>query len=156
MNQYTKIIAVVVVLLIVLYGGYRLYHHFTYKAPAPVPVVAMPTKVPTMAPENSVYKIAQSAKLGQYFTDLNGMTLYTRTWDKPGVSTCIGACLKLWPAYIATSAATNVPANVTVITRTDGIKQYAYKGMPLYYDSADKKAGDTLGQGLEKIWFVVK
>lgn len=148
MNQYTKVIAVVVVLLIVLYGGYRLYHHFTYKAPAPAPVVAMPTKVPTMAPENSVYKMMSSLKMGSYLTDEKGMTLYTYSKDTIGVSNCSGKCIVNWPAYGPKTAPTNLPTNVTVITRLDKSLQYAWKGMPLYYFVSDIKAGDITGNGV--------
>ena len=42
-----------------------------------------------------------------------------------------------------------------VITRDDGKKQSTFKGMPLYYFFKDKKAGDTFGQGVNNVWYVV-
>ena len=41
-----------------------------------------------------------------------------------------------------------LPANVTVITRSDGGKQYAYKGMPLYTFTSDGN-GQVTGDGVE-------
>jgi predicted lipoprotein with Yx(FWY)xxD motif len=67
--------------------------------------------------------------------------------DSNGVSNCSGSCLTNWPIYEAT-ATTDLPANVTVITRSDGKKQYAYKGMPLYYFSGDTSAGQVTGDGV--------
>jgi predicted lipoprotein with Yx(FWY)xxD motif len=145
MNQYTKIAVVVVVLLIALYGGYRLYHHFTYQAPVAAPVVATPTTSPVM--QNSVYKMMSNSK-GSYLTDEKGMTLYTYSKDTTGVSNCSGKCIANWPAYGPTTQPTGLPTDVTVITRLDKSLQYAWKGMPLYYFVSDTKAGDVTGDGV--------
>jgi predicted lipoprotein with Yx(FWY)xxD motif len=87
------------------------------------------------------------SKVGQYLADSKGKTLYTYGADTTGVSNCTGSCLAAWPVYEATSA-DNLPANVTVISRSDGTKQYAYKGMPLYYYSSDTSAGMVTGDGV--------
>lgn len=163
MNNLMKnkaLVAVVAVVIIVVagYGGYRLYKHFKRVSAPTAPVAQVTaTPTPTATPAaNTVYKTANNATLGSYFTDLKGMTLYTFKKDKSGVSNCTGACLTKWPAYVATSAAASLPANISVITRTGGVLQYAYKGMPLYYYYLDKAAGDTNGQGLLGLWFVAK
>ena len=49
-------------------------------------------------------------------------------------------------------ADTNVAANVSVITRDDGKKQWAYKGKPLYYWIKDQKPGDRSGDGFSNVW----
>jgi predicted lipoprotein with Yx(FWY)xxD motif len=87
------------------------------------------------------------SKAGQYLAAANGKALYTYGADSTGVSNCSGSCLTNWPIYEAT-ATTDLPANVTVITRSDGKKQYAYKGMPLYYFSGDTSAGQVTGDGV--------
>jgi predicted lipoprotein with Yx(FWY)xxD motif len=87
------------------------------------------------------------SKKGQYLADSKGMALYTYGADTSGVSNCTGSCLAAWPVYEATST-DNLPANVTVVTRSDGTKQYAYKGMPLYYYTGDS-AGQINGDGIE-------
>jgi len=72
------------------------------------------------------------------------------------VSNCAGDCLAKWPAYLATEAAPpGIPANVTVITKADGTHQFTWKQMPLYYFANDKAPGDTNGQGVGGVWYVV-
>lgn len=44
---------------------------------------------------------------------------------------------------------------MTLIERTDGTTQVAYNGIPLYYWQADVNPGDTTGQGVGDVWFVV-
>jgi len=41
-----------------------------------------------------------------------------------------------------------LPANVGVITRTDGSKQYTYKNLPLYYFTGDQ-TGQVTGDNVE-------
>lgn len=84
---------------------------------------------------------------GQYAVGSNGMTLYWSNKDTKGVSNCTGSCASIWPPYTTTTTPKNLPANVTLITRSDGSMQFAYKGMPLYYYSGDQKVGDTNGSG---------
>jgi predicted lipoprotein with Yx(FWY)xxD motif len=84
----------------------------------------------------------------KYLADKDGKTLYTYGSDTTGVSKCTGSCLDTWPIYDASSAPTTLPANVSVITRSDSKKQYAYKGMPLYYYTGDSSAGMVNGDGV--------
>jgi predicted lipoprotein with Yx(FWY)xxD motif len=88
-----------------------------------------------------------SSSLGQYLADGQGKTLYTYGGDTAGKSNCTGSCLTDWPVYTSTTT-TNLPANVTVINRSDNTKQYAYKGLPLYYFSGDTSAGMVTGDGV--------
>lgn len=92
----------------------------------------------------------------QYGVGANGMTLYTFDKDTKGVSNCTGSCAEIWPPYTTATTSSTLPANVTLITRTDGSMQFAYKGMPLYYYTGDQKAGDATGDGFNGIWHVVK
>ncbi len=87
------------------------------------------------------------SKLGQYLAGSNGKPLYTYASDTTGVSNCSGSCLTAWPIYDASKAPTTLPDNATVITRSDGGKQYAYKGMPLYYYNSDS-VGKITGDGV--------
>ena len=41
------------------------------------------------------------------------------------------------------------------LTRDDGTVQVTYNGWPLYHFSGDTAPGDTNGQGLEGVWFLV-
>jgi predicted lipoprotein with Yx(FWY)xxD motif len=63
-----------------------------------------------------------------------------------------GACAVEWPPLRATGQPTvGGRANVSVVAtsaRSDGKRQVTYNGHPLYLFSADQKAGDTNGRGL--------
>ncbi|MBX4197640.1 hypothetical protein KW801_03765 [Candidatus Saccharibacteria bacterium] len=94
-----------------------------------------------------VIQTKTDSKLGQYLADKDGKTLYTYGADTTGVSNCTGTCLTAWPIYKPTTSV-NLPTSVTVITRSDGSTQYAYKGLPLYYYTGDTTAGMVTGDGV--------
>jgi predicted lipoprotein with Yx(FWY)xxD motif len=78
------------------------------------------------------------------FVAPDGKPLYTYARDTaPDTSTCVsGACAKNWPA-LAAAADAKAEGEWTVVARTDGTKQWAYKGKPLYTfanDAAGQKA----------------
>ena len=88
----------------------------------------------------------------------NNMTLYTFDKDTAGSgkSACNGPCAANWPPLLVDSGAA-VSGDYTVITRDDGKKQLAYKGMPLYFWVKDIKPGDKTGDGfLNGAWHIVK
>ena len=153
MNTTTKGIVAILVLVVVLYGGYRLYHHFTFKTPQAVPVAVAPSSSPVMSPSGammSISKMMTTSKGVSYMTNENGMALYTSSKDTAGVSNCSGVCITNWPAYGPKTAPSpaELPTGVTVLTRSDGTLQYVWKGMPLYTYLGDKKAGDVTGVGV--------
>jgi predicted lipoprotein with Yx(FWY)xxD motif len=47
------------------------------------------------------------------------------------------------------------PADFGTIKRDDGTLQATYKGFPLYYWVKDLKRGDTTGQDVGKVWYVI-
>ncbi|QYR21917.1 cupredoxin domain-containing protein [Paenibacillus sp. sptzw28] len=103
--------------------------------------------------------LGKDAKLGTYFTDKNGRTLYFFTKDAADLNACQGDCLKAWPIFYSDQL--QIPsslsaADFSVMTRADGTKQTTYKGWPLYYFVKDKAAGDVLGEGVGGVWFVAK
>jgi len=100
----------------------------------------------TQASGGEIITTKTDASVGQYLADGSGKTLYTYGKDASGVSNCSGSCLAAWPIYEASDGAT-LPANVTIITRSNGKKQYAYKGMPLYYFTSDS-VGKVTGDGV--------
>jgi predicted lipoprotein with Yx(FWY)xxD motif len=81
-------------------------------------------------------------------TASNSMTLYIYTKDTAGSgkSVCNAMCASNWPPLLV-EGATTVSGNYSVITRDDGNKQLAYKGMPLYFYAKDVKPGDKTGDG---------
>lgn len=100
-----------------------------------------------------------TSPLGKIVVDANGKTLYVFDKDTQGsgASSCSGACAATWPAVTAATTPTldGVTGEVGMITGTDGAQQVTLNGWPLYYFAKDAKAGDTLGQGVNKIWWVL-
>jgi len=102
--------------------------------------------------------VGESADLGPILTDGAGMTLYLFTNDEEGESNCTGECLANWPAFTAADPLAlpdGVDGELTQITRDDGTTQVAYNGIPLYYWVNDAAPGDTTGQGVGDVWYVV-
>ena len=91
--------------------------------------------------------------------DGKGMTVYVYTRDSAGekTSACIGGCATLWPAVTSTGAPTlqGVTGTIGSITTSDGKQQVTVNGMPIYYYSKDTAAGQTNGQGVAGVWYVV-
>jgi len=101
--------------------------------------------------------ISNKGNLGSFLTDRVGKTLYFFTKDTSGASTCTGTCLANWPAFSAdpvVAPSVLKPADFSVVTRADGVKQVSYLGRPLYYFAADTKPGDIKGEGVNNVWYV--
>ena len=144
-----------------------------YGTPASAPASSAPASTPaptapptTAAPAAGVdtLKAATSSTLGTYLTDGKGVTLYVYKLDhdgNPPTSTCTGGCASIWPPFVVpagahVAAGAGVSGKITTFTRSDGKTQVAYNGAPLYYYAGDNGPGQTNGQGIGGIWFVVK
>ena len=102
--------------------------------------------------------VRDDPKLGKILVGGTGMTLYRYTKDGVNASACAGQCANNWPPLAASdnpTLADGVPGKLGTITRGDGIKQVTYNGMPLYYYAKDSEPGDTTGQGVGSVWYVV-
>jgi predicted lipoprotein with Yx(FWY)xxD motif len=79
-----------------------------------------------------------------------GMTVYTFAKDTNGMSNCNGACAQNWPpAKPGSKTPSGIDkAKLTTITRSDGAKQLALAGKPLYNYVGDTKPGDANGNGV--------
>jgi len=100
-----------------------------------------------------------SPTLGTYLTGAGGMTLYIRTSDPAGGSSCTGGCASAWPPLTVAAggqplAGADVTGTLATFARSDGSLQVTYNGRALYYYAADTKPGDTSGQGVGGVWFV--
>ena len=94
---------------------------------------------------------------GGHFVDSSGRTLYTFDRDAPGSgkSACNGQCAELWPPAKADADA-KAEGDLTLVTRDDGSKQWAYKGKPVYTYAKDSKPGETTGDNFRDVWHVAK
>lgn len=107
--------------------------------------------------DGAFVQLADSA-LGQILVDFDGFTLYLFASDPPDSVTCTGGCASTWPPVFA-------PADLEVgegldddlFTVVDGENgpQLSFNGHPLYYYEGDTQAGDTNGQGVGGVWFVL-
>jgi predicted lipoprotein with Yx(FWY)xxD motif len=106
-------------------------------------------------------EVSESAEFGPILVDGEGMSLYLFTNDtqNSGTSTCADDCLAEWPPLLSDGdpvAGEGVDAAMLgTITRDDGTTQVTYNGWPLYYFADDTAPGDTNGQGLGDVWFLV-
>lgn len=90
-------------------------------------------------------------------TGANGMALYTFDKDATGSgkSVCNGPCATNWPPLFVTEGA-SAGNDYSIVVRDDGMKQWAYKGKPLYFWVKDQKPGDRTGDGVNNAWRVAK
>ena len=101
---------------------------------------------------------ASKEGVGNYLTDAKGMTLYWFKKDSPGKSACMGPCVEKWPIYFRETVKAGEgikDEDFGTITREDGKKQSTFRGYPLYYWAGDKAKGDTSGQGVKDVWYVI-
>jgi predicted lipoprotein with Yx(FWY)xxD motif len=149
------------------YNGMPLYTYIKDKAPGDttgqdvgdvwyVALAAATSGTPTA--EKTTILVATDAKLGKILTNSDGMTLYIYTKDTPGKSVCNGECAVNWPPLSASDAPTapdGVTGKLGTITRDDGSTQVTYNDQPLYTFIGDTKSGDTTGQDVGGVWFIV-
>ena len=82
-------------------------------------------------------------------TNSRGFTLYWFAPDSPTTSACNGSCASYWPPVKApVKAGPGVTGTITTITRSDGSKQAAYDGHPLYTYIGDSKPGEASGNNV--------
>ena len=97
-----------------------------------------------------------SGKSVTFLTTSAGLTLYYRTSDT-ATSVCSGGCASAWPPLLSSGTPTSsasLPGKLGVISDTNG-SQATYNGHPIYTFSGDSGAGQTNGQGVGGVWFVV-
>lgn len=108
-----------------------------------------------------VQLMTADSELGEIVVDADGMTLYMFDNDTQGgdSSSCEGDCATNWPALTTESneapAVDGITGEVGTITGVDGSTQVTLNGWPLYYYAGDSAAGDTNGQGVGGIWWVL-
>jgi len=91
-------------------------------------------------------------------TNVQGLTLYYRTSDKPPSTVCSGGCAGAWPPLLFTgsgtpASSTQLPGKLTVVVDANG-NQVEYNGHPLYTFASDTAPGQTNGEGVGGVWFV--
>lgn len=94
---------------------------------------------------------------GTILVDGEGNALYLFTNDTGPESTCTGGCLEAWPPLLGEPTAEgDADAGLLGTTeRDDGSLQVLYNDHPLYHYAADAAPGDTNGQGVGDVWYLV-
>jgi predicted lipoprotein with Yx(FWY)xxD motif len=125
----------------------------TTDAPTAAPTTSAPATTVAAGPEVAL----ASGDLGDHLVDGDGYTLYLFVPDDAGDSTCIDSCAATWPPMLGeATAGDGVDASLLGASeRSDGGTQVTYNGWPLYYYGADSAPGDTKGQGVSGVWYVV-
>lgn len=139
-------------------NGWPLYYWVNDAAPGDatgheVGGVWFVAKLPTL---NSV----ETEEHGAILVGANGMTLYLFLNDTAGLSVCYDQCAVNWPPLLVAAgeeveAAEGIDGDIAIIERTDGTYQVSYNGQPLYYWIQDLVPGDTTGDSVGDVWYVV-
>lgn len=96
------------------------------------------------------------------FADSENQPVYTYDKDEPGKSNCYGECADIWPPLRASADAKAV-GHWSIVSRTDGVRQWAFRDQPLYTYSEDKSGGgrrgmygggDAQGHGKDGVWHI--
>lgn len=124
---------------------------------------ATPESSPTpdsSAPSSAPADIATAdSDLGEIIVDGDGMTAYVFDKDvaNSGESACTGECVALWSAIMSASdepTVDGVTATVDTIA-VDGSQQITINGLPIYTFANDETPGETNGQGVKDVWWVL-
>ncbi|HET9312236.1 MAG TPA: hypothetical protein VFP41_13555 [Actinomycetota bacterium] len=109
------------------------------------------------APAEGTVAVADS-DLGSILVDAEGISLYLFESDTGGSSTCYDDCAATWPPLVAEAPTAGEGADEALLgttERDDGEMQVTYDGHPLYYFASDQAPGDTKGQAIGDVWYVV-
>jgi len=99
------------------------------------------TVAPAILPPD-VAVLEAPALPGQVLVNAEGHTLYTGPLD------CSGVCVETWVPVVAPAIAATA-GDFTAVKRKDGMRQWAYKGAPLYSYVGDLDDGDLHGRGVD-------
>jgi predicted lipoprotein with Yx(FWY)xxD motif/polyisoprenoid-binding protein YceI len=143
----------------VSYDGWPLYYWVNDEAPGDTTGHNV-SNVWALAWPTTKVLLGGNDKLGRFLTGVDGMTLYRFNPDEPGLSNCYDQCAVNWPPLLVQAgevpvAGFGVTGELGVTERQDETLQVTYDGMPLYYWIDDAAPGDTTGQGVNDVWFVV-
>jgi predicted lipoprotein with Yx(FWY)xxD motif len=112
-----------------------------------VPVSQWHTQVTTAGVDNMETVLTDAERMSMY--------VFTKDVQTPDGSACNGNCADAWPPLLADSEAT-VSGHFTLVTRDDGARQWAFRGMPLYRWASDTAPGDTTGEHVNSVWYVAQ
>ena len=117
------------------------------------------TSPTTAGAESDEWLAVASTGMGDVLVTGDGFTLYGFTVDVGGASACFDECADAWPPLPYEDSGglgDGVDGSLLGSTeRGDGLVQAVYAGHPLYTFAGDSSPGDTAGQGVNDVWYVV-
>ncbi|WP_415953250.1 SCO0930 family lipoprotein [Streptomyces sp. KLOTTS4A1] len=127
---------------------------------APAPAVGEGAGEDVAEADRAGLSTRRDPELGEIVVDRRGMTVYRFTKDSawPMKSACTGDCLVNWPVVEPvdkSDTAGILRKGFVTFERPDGLSQQTIDCWPLYTHTADKKPGDTNGQGAGGTWYAV-
>jgi predicted lipoprotein with Yx(FWY)xxD motif len=95
----------------------------------------------------------QASDAGELLGDAKGLTIYAFTAEQnrarrsnlSAPATCDPECIRTFWYPVGAAADAKPVGNWSIVKAEDGIRQWAYKGEPIYLHSRDKKPGDITG-----------
>jgi predicted lipoprotein with Yx(FWY)xxD motif len=135
------------------YDGYPLYTSILDRKPGDTlggtqlenandaPAVRVPVgPPPRIPPEFAVVPMAT----GRLLVNHKGFAVYAWDGDEMGKSNCTGQCLSQWSPVIAPETAES-QGEWTTIERSPGIRQWTFRGRPLYTYILDPRTRSVMG-----------
>src|SRR5262249_48834886 len=86
-------------------------------------------------------------RTGHMITTHKGQSVYVSDADEPGKSNCSAQCLSDWAPVLAPQTAKG-KGDWSVIERSPGLKQWAYRGKALYTYVHEKRARAVTGSDI--------
>lgn len=124
-------------------------------------VASSPTPATAPSPAPATVSAA-SSRYGQILVDGSGRTLYLFDAESGPQPRCYDACAQAWPPLLTAAEPVAGPSLsaglLTTAMRSDGARQVAYNGHPLYYYAGDHAPGEILCQAAFEYgggWYVL-
>lgn len=96
--------------------------------------------------------LSSSGELSVQVLDKTDFSLYTFDNDAVDESACTtDGCITNWPPLLA-GADAEATEPMSLVDRTDGYRQWALRGKPLYFFAGDTEALAVNGQGVGGVW----
>ena len=84
--------------------------------------------------------VIRTTMRGRLVTMRDGWSVYSYDGEGRGKAKCFDACVESWEPVVAAQYARNI-GDWTIVERAPGIRQWAFRGAPVYRRPADPKAG---------------
>lgn len=126
--------------------------HLATQQPAVFRIVQQVTRL--SATGEVLLQSQAGATSGTEIANKDQFTLYTFDADEQLKSNCNSDCAVNWPPFLADDRDAE-SGEFKKFARDNGLKQWAYKGKPLYFFQGDTEKGQTNGDGVNGSWHLI-